>query len=551
MNCILPSEKLLENFLTYPDMVAFHQPENRIWKTYTWSEVQHAVNQIIVHLRRLGLQKGDCVAIYSKNTAEWIITDWAIMLAGMISVPVYPTANVDTVKYILDRTKTKAIFIGKLDAPEVAEKAIGRDTPSIALPAGNSAATYDWSDWISQPEQFVDYHHPGRNEVMSIMYTSGSTGNPKGVELTQLAYATACTDSCNMLNVREGDRLFSYLPLAHIAERVVTEGLLLYSKGVSAYFSESLETFTPDLQYAKPTIFFSVPRLWDKFLSNVYQVLPQRKINILLTLPLISRAIKRKIKRKLGFEHTRAWITAAAPISETTLHAFAKLGINISEAWGMTETTGGGCINYPFRTELIGTIGFPYTHAAVRLSEEGELQVKGENVYRQYHLNPEATAESFTEDGWFRTGDRGMMNKNGAFKIVGRLKEEFKTSSGKYIIPVPIETKLTQSSLVEMACVTGSHCAHPYAIVVLAESAPTNKKDIESALLQLLSNVNNTLESHQKLSHMLIAATPWTIDNNLLTPTMKIKRYQLEKRYQTKHSDQSKLSGVVWESNSN
>jgi len=551
MNFTLPSEKLLENFSTSPNMVAFHQPESRTWKTYTWSEVQHAVNQIITHLRGLGLKEGECVAIYSKNSAEWIIADWAIMLAGMISVPVYPTANVDTVKYILTRTKSRAIFIGKLDAPEVAEEAVSREISSIALPASNSAATYNWGDLINKPEQTVEYHHPSGSDVMSIMYTSGSTGNPKGVELTQLAYATACIDSCKMLKVREGDRLFSYLPLAHIAERVVTEGLLLYSEGVSAYFSESLETFTSDLQYAKPTIFFSVPRLWDKFLSNVYQVLPERKLNILLSLPIVSTVIKRKIKRKLGFEHTRAWITAAAPISKTTLIAFSKLGVNISEAWGMTETTGGGCINYPFRKELVGTIGFPYTHAEVRLSEEGELQVKGENVFRQYHLNAEATENSFTEDGWFKTGDRGIKDENGALKIVGRLKEEFKTSSGKYIIPVPIETKLMQSALVEMACVTGSHVAHPYAVIVLTESAPTNKRDIEAALLQLLSNVNNTLENHQKLSHIIISQTPWTVENDLLTPTMKIKRYQLEKRYRTKGAGQCKLSGVIWESAAN
>ena len=196
---------------------------------------------------------------------------------------------------------------------------------------------------------------------------------------------------------------------------------------------------------------------------------------------------------------------------------------------------------------MIGTIGNPFTDAQVRLSQNNDIQVKGRNVFERYHLNPEVTAESFTKDGWFKTKDRGEWDEQGALKIVGRLKDEFKTTTGKYIIPSPIEAIMCNHDIIELACVMGSKRPQPFAAVVLSDSALLLDKDaISRELERFLQNTNERLENHQKLSHILVASEPWTVENNMLTPTMKIRRFEIEARFKEAASALNNQQKVLW-----
>ncbi|MCG8497022.1 MAG: AMP-binding protein [Enterobacterales bacterium] len=547
MNDVLPLSALKHNFKHLAVKLAFYQPDGARQRVWTWEEVEKAVRSLIGGLHDLGLGKGDAVAIYGKNSAEWIIADWAVMLAGMVSIPIYPTANEETLAFIIERTKCKAVFSGKVDDYQIGQRVFSSSLAQIALPCDSIDGPIAWKDWMAQKSFTGEFFKGAADSVISIMYTSGSTGTPKGVELTQSAYASACGDTARWLNVNQSDRLFSYLPLAHIAERVVTEGMMIYAPGAVTYFSESLETFIDDLKAAKPTVFFSVPRLWAKFLASIYHTVPKKKLSSLLNDPSVNQSIKRKIKCSLGFEETRVWVSAAAPIAREIIEEFEALDIYISEAWGMTEVTGAGCINYPFKSSMIGTIGKPFTDAQVRLSQDNEIQVKGRNVFERYHLSPEVTAESFTDDGWFKTKDRGEWDEQGALKIVGRLKDEFKTTTGKYIIPSPIEAVMCNHDIIELACVMGSNRPQPFAAVVLSDTASLLDKDaIRRELERFLQNTNESLENHQKLSHILVASEPWTIENNMLTPTMKIRRFEIEARFKEAASALNNQQKVLW-----
>lgn len=549
MSYATPLQRIGHQLAATPDHHVLHQPANRVWKTWTWRDVDHDARRIAKGLLDLGLQPGDKVAIFGKNSAEWMIADWAIMMAGMISVPVYPTANADTIRYVMQHSGAKAVFVGKLDNPDIVSDAFDPDLPQIAFPYDTARGNRQWSAWIASNDPIGKAHEPDINDIMSIIYTSGSTGHPKGVVLRYKAYAANCEAGNKLITVSDQDRGISYLPLAHIAERVVAEGALLYSNGAQCYFAESLDTFIEDLQYVRPTIFFSVPRLWTRFLANIHEALPEKKLNILLKIPLLNTIIRNKIKAKLGFQDCRLWLTAAAPIAPEILRSYHDLGITICEAWGMTETTGGSCIAYPYDPNLIGTIGFPTACVEMKISDEDEILIRGDAVFDEYYNNPDATKDSFTDDGWFKTGDRGAMTRQGAFRIIGRVKEEFKTAKGKYVAPVPIETLLAANPAIEQICVMGAGKAQPFVVVVVAEHLPQHvDEDLRATLRVTFNQVNAGLEPHQRLSHMVVSTDPWTIDNAMLTPTMKIRRSEIEKRFARLADAGIADQPIAWES---
>jgi long-subunit acyl-CoA synthetase (AMP-forming) len=260
----------------------------------------------------------------------------------------------------------------------------------------------------------------------------------------------------------------------------------------------------------------------------------QQKLNILLAIPFIGSLISTKIRTKLGINKAQLCASGSAPISEATLKWFTKIGVNICEGWGMTENCAYGAACVPFREDKIGSIGRAYKGVDIRIGEDGEIQVKGPCNMREYYLEPEKTAEVFTADGYLRTGDQGSIDADGYIKITGRLKDVFKTAKGKYVTPVPIEAKLMANSFIEQVCVTGSELKQPIALVVMSEEAKQlNQQDVELSLLTTLDTVNSQLESHQVLDRLVIMQDDWTVDNGLLTPTLKVKRHALEQTYQT------------------
>ena len=526
-----PLEMLYHWEKNTPDAVYLRQPVNGIFHELTWAQVADQVRRIASALIAQNYDQGSHIAILSKNCAEWFITDLAIAMAGHVSVPIYATAGQETIRYILTHSNCKAVFIGKLDDTQVQCAAIDDSITRFAFPYGDIPAHYRWHELLLQPP-LASSPVSAAEDIMTIIYTSGSTGNPKGVVSTFGSYAWSCQTLAEALKVGNKERMLSYLPLAHITERVYVEGASLYN-GFAVSFVESLDTFADNLRAVSPTIFISVPRLWTRFQMGVLAKVPPKKLNTLLSIPLLGQVVARKIRKQLGFNDVRIFGSGSAPISPATLEWYAKLGINICEGWGMSENNGLGTLSHPFRKDKIGCIGRAYNGLGLRISEDGEIQLKGPCVMGEYYLEPEKTAEAFTADGWLRTGDKGEIDSDGYVRITGRLKEIFKTAKGKYVAPVPIESLLMENPLIEQICVTGNNLKQPIALVVLTPEAKAhNPEHIQHSLERTLNKVNDQLESHAKLDSLVVVKDAWTIENGLLTPTLKIKRHLIEGKYQ-------------------
>ena len=531
-----------------PDRVFLNQPVDGMVRTHTWGESADTSRRMASALLGLGLRSGDKIAILAKNSAEWFLADIAIAMAGLISVPIYPTASAGTISHVMQHSEAKAVFVGKLDDAEAAATAIAPNVPKIAFPYPTMDCQHQWQEMLVRYEPLETLHRPEKGDVMTILYTSGSTGQPKGVVLSYGAYAYASEAARLSIDSGPDDHLFSYLPLAHITERTCTAGPAIYG-GCEVSFVESLETFQRDLKRARPTIFISVPRLWVKFQSGVHAKISPTRLKILLSLPVVGKAVARKIRGELGFENCRHYGSGSAPISPLTLKWYERLGVNIGEGWGMSETSGLSCGNIPFSANRLGTIGVPVAGTEIKLSDEGEILLRSPGLFTEYFKQPELTREVFTEDGFFHTGDRAEWDESvQAYRITGRLKDIFKSAKGKYVTPVPIESRLSGNPLLEQICVMGSGLPAPVAVVVLSETAKyVAKEDIKSSLQATLDKVNARIESHERMSNIIIVDDEWTIENNLLTPTLKLKRNKLEDEY-AQLINQQFSEPIVWES---
>ena len=517
-----------------PERTFLTQPLDNEIREWTFREAHEDAARFAAALLRLGLKRGDRVAILSKNCAEWLIADVAISMAGLVSVPIYPMAGTGTIRYVLEHSGASAVIVGRLDDPSPANEAIPSDVATIGMRYDEGDRQHDWQGMIDANDPIEQPYHPSsEDEMMTILYTSGSTGRPKGVVLSYRAYAYASSATAEVLNVTSSDRALSYLPLAHITERTVVAGPAIFY-GMPLFFVNKLDTFVDDLKRAAPTLFISVPRLWVQFQIGVHAKMPPAKLQRLLRLPIIGGLVARKVRKGLGLDSCRMFGSGTAPISPDTLRWYENIGIHISEGWGMSETSGLSCTNAPFQSKRVGTIGVPLPGTEMKLGDDGEILIRTPGLLTEYYKQPELSAEVFTEDGFFHTGDKGEWDDDAqAFRITGRVKDQFKSGKGKYVSPVPIEGKLAGNPLIDQVCVMGSGLRAPVAVVVPSSAAKSMPRDeVESSLGDTLRSVNETLESHERLSTIHVIEDPWTIENELLTPTMKIKRDQLEARYE-------------------
>jgi long-subunit acyl-CoA synthetase (AMP-forming) len=528
----------------HPNKPYLHQPINRQLKIFTWSDVDSSARRIASALQKMGLSKGDRVGILSKNCAEWFIADLAIMMAGMISVPIYFTANRATIAYIIEESDTKVVFVGKLDGLVEAQAGIAQHIPKIIFPYPSISGQYSWQALLEN-EPLENVHSANTEDTMTLVYTSGSTGKPKGVVITCQNLGAAALETATRLKANADDHIMSYLPLAHITERSIVENLSFYI-GCSVFFVESLDTFIDDVKVAQPNVFGSVPRLWTKFQSEILNKMPDKKLQFLLKIPIINQLVAKKIRTSLGLNNSRIFLSGTAPISPGTLQWYKSIGIAISEAWGMTETSGMSCVNYPYQADALGSIGKPVACVEMKIGDSQEILIRGPAVFKQYYQNEQATNDSFIE-GWFRTGDMGTETIDGNFKIIGRIKEQFKTAKGKYVAPVPIESLLGHNPDIEQVCVFGQGRKQPIALVVINSQNKQTNAAITQSLLATLQQTNAKLESHQALDHLIVLKDHWTVENNLLTPTLKIKRTEIEASFQH-YLNQALVEKIVWES---
>ncbi|NJI21501.1 AMP-binding protein [Aeromonas veronii] len=530
-----------------PDRTYLRQTINREYVDFTWGEVADEARRMVTALRHLGLVAGDKVALLSKNCAQWFIADLAMQMGQYVSVPIYPTANVDTIEYVLRHSEAKAIFVGKLDDWKSQEAGVPADLLRIAFPYDTMPASHQWDDLLEAHEPIPDSPVQAPDSLLSLVYTSGSTGKPKGAMLSVERYAWSCEKLVETVSLSQADRGFSYLPLAHITERVYIYGGSLYG-GATIAFPESLDTFIEDVKRCRPTVFISVPRLWAMFRIKIHEKLPQNKLALLLKIPLISGLIKRKLQKGLGLDQARVLGCGSAPVSPALLEWYLSIGLKVTEAWGMTENHAYSTINYPFRADKIGTVGKAGIGVTIKISDEGEILCRCEGMMLGYYKDPEHSAEAIDAEGWLHTGDMGKLDKEGYLTITGRMKDVFKTAKGKYVAPVPIEGLLGQEPIIEQLCVIGYGMPQPIALVQLAESAMKgNREEVNARLEAARVRVNDKLESHAKIRGILVVKTPWNIENGVLTPTMKIKRHLLEQKYAQVGDRWPSSQVVVWE----
>ena len=547
---------------------------NAIWLTqplsdgevidYTWHEAAEEISKIAHYLLSLNLPKNSKIALYGKNSAHWIMADIAIMMAGHIPVPIYFTANADTVQYVLEHSEVALLFIGKLngvgDSWNECAQAIPDSLPKITLPISPLVDNAkSWEVLLTQNPRLrtADMPNIDPDSLASIIYTSGSTGRPKGVMHSHRTLVTTGMYYGNMFELTPDDRVLSYLPLAHSADRALAESAPLYW-GSRVYFTQDSTTFIQDIQRARPTVFFSVPKIWIKFHQMLNQKLPPALAQLLQQAndsTVIPKETKDLIAKNLGLEHARFVITGSAPLPPDIIAWYRAIGMELLEVYAMTEN-----FAYSHCTRQgqarVGYIGEACPDVICKTSADGEVLVKSPCNMLGYYKNPEKTKEELDEFGFLHTGDRGEIDEQGQLRLTGRIKDLFKTNTGKYVAPVPIEQILGNHMWIESVCVMGSdHHPKPIALIALSEDLLAKLKSeeiapeaIEKELKVLFKETNAVLNHHEVLQSIVIVSEPWTVADGLLTPTLKIKRPALEALYASQIKNwMTQDKEIVWQ----
>jgi long-chain acyl-CoA synthetase len=540
-----------------PDRTVFTQPMGGgLLKEFTWKDMVDESRRMAAFLQQQGFEPGARIAILSKNCAWWLMADFAIWMAGHVSVPLYPTLAAGTVAQILQHSEARLLFLGKLDDWDAMRPGVPAGLPcvSFALSPADVQAREDmrWDAIVGRTAPLPGQPVRAGADLATIMYTSGTTGMPKGVMHSFENFAWAIDAGLRRVTLGADARMLSYLPLAHVAERALLQHGLLAS-GMHVFFAERLQTFAHDLQRARPTLFFSVPRLWVKFQQGIHARMPPARLERLLRIPVAGRFLRRKILKALGLDACRFAAGGAAPMPPDLLRWYSMLGLDIIEVYGMTENCG---VSHATLVDMPrpGTVGLPYDGVESRLDPQtGEIQVRTGCMMLGYYKEPELSAAAFTADGWLRTGDKGVVEADGCLRITGRVKDLFKTSKGKYVAPAPIEDRLVANPAVEACCVVGANYPQPFALLMLNEDAAARSRDatgraaLEGAMADHRLGVNRGLDPHEQLEVLVLVTEPWTVENGLITPTFKVKRNVLEARYGARFDAWTSQDGpVVW-----
>jgi long-subunit acyl-CoA synthetase (AMP-forming) len=523
----------------------------------TFAQALGEARRMAAHLASHGFPPGSRIAIFSKNTAWWLIADFAIWMAGHVSVPVYPTLTAESIRKILEHAETSLIFVGKLDRYTEMEPGLPKHMPRVTMPLAPAEAEQRpdgervpaWYDILASTDPIEGNPTRKPDDLATIIYTSGSTGEPKG---TMHSFRTMCA-ACvfiDSLKMDKSDRMLSYLPLAHVAERACLETTTC-KVGSHVFFSESLATFARDLRTARPTVFGSVPRLWQKLQEGVFTKMPPARLSRLLKLPVVRTAIARRVREGLGLDKSRHFITGSAPTPPELVVWFRGIGIEIGDIYGMTENFAVSHFTRPGEPSRAGWVGTSAPGVITRISEEGEVLVKSPGTMLGYYKNESLSRETLDAEGFLHTGDRGEIDTHGRLRINGRVKELFKTSKGKYVAPAPIEGALLAHPDVDQACVAGLGRPQPHALVVLSAAARGVVEKERAAFVAKLEShldaTNATFDQHERLDKLFIVPDEWSSENGFLTPTLKLRRAVIEERYADRvNALHDRQERVVW-----
>ncbi|MBL0170946.1 MAG: AMP-binding protein [Gemmatimonadaceae bacterium] len=575
----LISDTLAATVARHGDRPAMHSKHGGRWHTITWREAHTLTRRVAAGFLQLGLQPGDGVSILSANRAEWLLSDLGAILAGGIPVGIYATNSAEQCQYIIDHAECTIAVVE--DAAQLAKVlSVRRTLPrlkAIVLMTGTSAErdVFSWDAMLalaprtSQADLDARIAAQRPDHVCTLIYTSGTTGNPKAVMCTHDNITWTAWTMGQSVNMDSTDCTLSYLPYSHIAEQEAFYALM--TAGASTWFAESMDRLGDNLREVRPTLFFAVPRVWEKIeerMTTAGAALPplQRRIGAwarrigLSTgaadeagrprpwlFPLANALLFSKVRRRLGFDRTRAFFSTAAPIARSTLEYFRSVGIPIGEVYGMSECSGPTTISTPGRSRM-GTVGIAMTGSELRIAEDGEICMRGRHVFKGYFKNPDASAEMVDADGWLKSGDVGSLDADGYLTITDRKKDLLITAGGENVAPQMIEAHLKSVPVVSQAVVIGDRRKYLVALLTLdpekiattAVEAGSDARDVVAAatcsaytawMQRRVDDVNRGLARVQTIKRFTIVPNEFTVDGGELTPTMKVRRKVINQRY--------------------
>jgi long-chain acyl-CoA synthetase len=492
---------------------------------WSWQSARDELQAVAAWLQAQYGNKGAAAALLSRNRAHWMLADMAIIASGNITVPIFTTQSTDTASYIIDFTDVKVLFVGESENWENIKAILPPQVQLVALPGVEpEQAHLKWEDIVRDHCGQQAQHSCRADDLLSLVFTSGTTGVPKGVMQTHNSMLIPMQRAKRAFNMRHNPRFLSYLPLAHLAERqLVWIQSLIHCGQIT--FVESLVHLVRDMAQVRPTYFFGAPRVWEQLQQIVLgQFGSQQALEQALTEN--AGATIEKVQDMLGFQDVDYLLTAAAPTPAALIHWFEKLGIVLTEGYGQTEAM--TLIANSPTDRRVGSIGKPVAGVDVKIAESGELLCKADGLSPGYYKMPEKTAETFV-DGWVHTGDKARVDEDGYYYLTGRVKDYFKTLQGKFVAPVPIESEFARNQWVEQQCLLGRGYSKTVMVCVLSGIAQQQEREmLENDLRSQAEAVNETVEKHARIGAIIVCTEPWTIENGVLTPTLKIKRDQVE-----------------------
>lgn len=517
-------------------------------QTLSWAEAGDQARRFANWLLQQQLPERSHIAIVSKNCAHWIIADLAIWMAGHVSVPLQPTLSTHALRQILEHSEARLVVLGKLDRWEGIRDGLPACLPRVGLPlAEMDESVLPWEQLQNESAPLQQVIPRAASELASIIYSSGTTGLPRGCMLSFDSMYFAAKNYLRLFLVTDQDRVLSWLPMSHIAERQFIEMQSLLS-GMTVYFAHSRATFIRDIRRARPTLFLGTPATWRQIRQGVLQQMQQRVLNRAMSIPFLRKRAALKILDQMGLDQVRFAVICCDTTPAETMDWYHRVGVRLFEMYGLTENCGYSHVGRPGRFRP-GWCGLPNPGVECRLDEQGQLLVRSQANMLGYFKNPQRTEGAFDEHGFLRTGDRGEIDQEGFLRLSGRMSDLFHTSEGRLVVPQPIEHGLLTHPLLEYACVAGNGLPQPLAMVSLSEAGrQLPRHEVEKELNTLLHQVNGQLSRHEKLACLVVSNEAWQHDSEAITATLQLRRGVIRARYHDRLGDWL-VSGttIVWQ----